>query len=189
MSDKTILRVALKEASDRKIRVDTGLSSKQQKLLRIIVCAATSGRQKAVLAVITTLLLKKLLDPDQDIRQHRKDLPGGFSGRGLDTTTVTPFFREENFPYMQSGSGWLTRSLEQAHSYNENFPGKIKPVKLKLAFLDFVYELENGADTKSCLRYIFYLLLEWRNKNASLVLAKPTGKSIRDPDLKAHCDA
>ncbi len=81
---------------------------------------------------------------------------------------------------MQSGSGWLTRSLEQHHPYDLNFPGKINPIELNLAFLDFVHEIENGADARCCLRYIVHLLVRWRSKNASLVLAKPTGKRILD---------
>lgn len=49
---------------------------------------------------------------------------------------------------MQSGSGWLTRSLEQTHSFDADYLGKIQPVELKLAFLDFVHELEAGANAE-----------------------------------------
>ena len=65
---------------------------------------ATGG----VLAVMVTLLLQKLHNPQQDIRRHQAQLAGGFSGRGLDTRVVTPFLRDRRFPYMQGGSGWLT---------------------------------------------------------------------------------
>ena len=55
-------------------------------------------RNKGVLAVLITLLLKKLHDSDQDIRLHQTQIVGGFSGRGLDTRVVTPFMRDQNFP-------------------------------------------------------------------------------------------
>ena len=56
----------------------------QRDMMNVILDAACSGSQKSCLAVILTLLLKKIQTPDQDIRFHQKQLPGGFSGRGLD---------------------------------------------------------------------------------------------------------
>lgn len=90
-------------------------------------------RSRAVLAVLTTLLLKKLVNLDQDIRLHQSVISGGFSGRGLDSRVVTPFLREKCFPYMQSDSGWLTRSLEQSHPYNLHYPGNMKPAAVNLS--------------------------------------------------------
>ena len=62
-------------------------------------------RCKAILAILTTLLLKKLVNPDQDIRLHQSGMSGGFRGRGLDSRIVAPFLKEKSFPHMQSGSG------------------------------------------------------------------------------------
>lgn len=90
-------------------------------------------RSKAILAVLTTLLLKKLMDSSQDIRLHQSGMSGGFSGRGLDSRVVTPFLKEESFPHMQSGSGWLTRSLEQARPYDLHYPGNMKPAAVNLS--------------------------------------------------------
>ena len=85
--------------------------------------------RRAVLAVTITLLLKKLHDASQDIRQHQAQLEGGFSGRGLDTRVVTPFLRSNQFPHMQAGTGWLTRSLEQEQPYDLNYPGKYQSLQ------------------------------------------------------------
>ena len=65
---------------------------------------------RGVLAVLITLLLKKFHCAEQDIRLHQTKMEGGFSGRGLDRRVVTPFMRHQKFPYMKSGSGWLTSS-------------------------------------------------------------------------------
>ena len=40
-----------------------------------------------------------------------------------------------SFPAMAE-SGWLTRSLEQAHPYTLDYPGKITPKIVKEAFLE-----------------------------------------------------
>ena len=73
-------------------------------------CQTIIDRQdgnRAVLTVLITLLLKKTLDPAQDIRLHQAQMEGGFSGRSLDTSEVTPFMKDMSFPAM-SESGWLT---------------------------------------------------------------------------------
>lgn len=178
--EREVLESLLKEVSSEGFSANIGIKHKHKSRLSVITENACEGKQKAVLAVITTLLLKKVLSPDQDIRQHRADLPDGFSGRGLDTRSVTPFLRDENFPYMQSGSGWLTRSLEQAHPYDMNYPGNIKPKILKDSFLKTLDAVQKGTDAGDCLRYLFCELARWREKNASISLAKPTGKRIEE---------
>ena len=107
-------------------------------------------------------------------------MEGGFAGRSLDERAVIPFLMKENFPHMKSGSGWLTRSLEQAHLYDEHYPGKIRPIELKKAFLALVAEVEGGTDAKACLLYLLQKLSDYRERNASVVLAKPIGKRIAE---------
>ena len=96
----------------------------------------------------------------------------GFSGRGLDQRVVTPFLRKNKFPYMQAGSGWLTRSLEQKHPYTYDYPGVITPPNLKEAFLRVVNLVEEQKiSAKACLAYILHKLIVWREKNASITLS------------------
>ena len=159
---------------------DFGLNETARKQLICILEYATSGKQKAALAVVVTLLLKKIQTPKQDIRYHQQKMLGGFSGRTLDTKTVTPFLRKETFPYMKSGSGWLTRSFEHAVPYNENYTGKVQPETLKEAFLALIDQVQNGTDAKACLSFMFRKLADWRTDNATLALARPNGKGISD---------
>ena len=88
-----------------------------------------------MLAVIVTLMLKKIISPNQDIRKHQSGMQDGFSARGLDSSTVTPFLKDKDFPYMVSGAEALTRSLEQAVPYDKDYTGHIKPQRVKDAFL------------------------------------------------------
>ncbi len=158
---------------------DFGLSKDHLESLRYISEQACNGNQKAVLTVLVTLLTKKVASPRQDIRLHQANMPGGFSGRGLDTHEITPFLRSEHFPHMRE-SGWLTRSLEQAVPYDQNYTGRITPKRLKSDFLFIVSDIQNGLDAKACLLFLLRKLADWRSLNASLKLSKPTGKRIID---------
>ena len=145
--------------------------------LQTIIARQESNR--GVLAVIVTLLLQKLQAPEQDVRRHQTQLTGGFSGRGLDARTVTPFLRDKRFPFMQAGSGWLTRSLEQANPYDLNYPGNISPAVVKNAFLQLIDGVQcQGLSAEDTLLGIFIGLIDFRDRNTNLVLSRPVNLSV-----------
>lgn len=149
-------------------------------------------RNKAVVAVLLTLMLKKTLSPEQDIRNHQQGLPGGFSGRSLDEKTVTPFLKARNFPAMQSGSGWLTRSLEQKRPYDMNYPGAISPKSVKEAFLNIVHQVQvNRQPAEAVAAYILAGLIAHRDKSGRIKLSRPTNLAIDQivDLLRAHAGA
>jgi DNA (cytosine-5)-methyltransferase 1 len=138
-------------------------------------------KRKAAVAVLVTLLLKKLLNPDQDIRLHRAEFDGGFSGRRLDTKVVTPFLRSKEFPSM-SESGWLTRSFEQSHPFDFNYPGNITPKALKQSLLQLFDAVQRQGQiiAERFLLRLFIGLVETRDKNRNLKLARPVNLSIAE---------
>ena len=143
------------------------------------VIVAHQEQNKAALAVLTTLMVKKLHTPEQDVRLHQAQLEGGFSGRGLDTRTVTPFLRDRQFPYMQSGSGWLTRSLEQSRPYDLDYPGNIRPATVKRAFLGLVDGVQcQGLPAENVLIGIIVGPIRFRDQNTNLVLSRPVNLSV-----------
>ncbi|ACB53859.1 putative site-specific DNA-methyltransferase [Crocosphaera subtropica ATCC 51142] len=114
----------------------------------INVIATNCKKQKGVYTVLITLLTHKILNPNQDIRYHQKNLPGGFSGRTIDTQYITPTLKELGLPAMAE-SGWLTRSLEQPYPYTLDYNGNISNKKVKEAFLnliDFVETYPNNTE-------------------------------------------
>lgn len=156
------------------------LSDNDCENLSVIIESACTFKNKSVLAVICTLLYKKIMSPEQDIRLHQAKMKGGFAGRTLDKQNVTPFLKKENFPHM-SETGWLSRSLEQAVPYNLEYTGIIKPPLLKKAFLAVIDDIENGkSNARDCLLFIFRKLADWRTNNAEMQLAKPMNKQISD---------
>ena len=157
-------------------KLPPGLPAPYHDYLRVIT--ERQERNKAVLTVLTTLLIKKLHTPTQDIRLHQANMEGGFSGRGLDTRVVTPFLRDQQFPHM-SESGWLTRSLEQSRPYDLDYPGSIRPNTVKQAFLKLVNGVQcQGLPAISVLLGIFVDLIRFRDRNTNLVLSRPVNLSV-----------
>ena len=139
---------------------------------RVSVIAEMAESKKGVMTVVVTSLTHKVFDPAQDVRCHQTQLPNGYSGRTVDTKSVTPFLKDVEFPHMAE-SGWLTRSLEQRHAYTLNYPGSIQPKALKDAFLKILHEIETGkADPKKYLIALFILLVKLRDEK-KIKLAKP----------------
>lgn len=121
------------------VSIDASITQELQFIL------SRMAQNKGVYTVLITLALYKYLNPNQDIRQHKIELPNGFSGRSFDFNYVTPTLKELGLPSMAE-SGWLTRSLEQAYPYDMNYNGKITPYALKLAFLRIVDYIEKGKN-------------------------------------------
>ena len=144
------------------------------------VIIANQETSKGVLAVLITLLLKKVAEPSQDIRNHQDRMDGGFSGRGLDTRAVTPFLKAQKFPSM-SESGWLTRSLEQPSPYTLDYPGQIRPAAVKSAFLSIIDSVQTkGASPEQALSRILVGLIEHRDRNANIALHRPINLSVSE---------
>ena len=133
------------------------LTNNQFNLLFKIVANAESF--KAIVTVLTTSLVKKIEKPKQDIRYHKKELKGGYSGRTLDTKFITPFFKKYFSRFAMKESGWLTRSIEQPHPFTLKFPGKIRNKEVKQAFLQILRDIEeNKANPENYLIALFILL-------------------------------
>lgn len=135
------------------------LSDSQKEWVKKIVNNAE--KQKGVLTVLITSLVKKLKDPQQDVRYHQGGLPGGYSGRTLDTKFVTPFIKQKFRRFAMAEAGWLTRTLEQSYPYNLDYPGSIQKKGVKDAFLRILHDIEEGeGNPKLYLTAIFMLLIE-----------------------------
>lgn len=169
----SIYQNALHETSED--NMSTNLSLDVQNNITTII--ERSEANKGLYTVIMTLFAHKIYAPTQDIRKHQSQIPGGFAGRGKDSQYVTPFLKSVGFPAMAE-SGWLTRSLEQVHPYDLNYPGSIKPASLKSAFLGLINQVEvECIDPVEVLMYMMKLLIKQRDKR-NIELAKPHSLSI-----------
>ncbi|MGL5061650.1 MAG: hypothetical protein ACRC62_16900 [Microcoleus sp.] len=132
----------------------------QQYLEYILLIGDQAYKQKGVYTVLVTLLTHKSLFPEQDIRRHQSSMPGGFSGRTIDTVYITPTLKELGLPSMAE-SGWLTRSLEQPYPYNLDYQGKISNKAVKKAFLSIIdYVQSNPDQADNVLRLILNKVID-----------------------------
>lgn len=131
---------------------------------------------KAVITVILTSAVYKILNPKQDIRNHQTSIPNGYSGRTFDSKYITPFLKSVKFPAMAE-SGWLTRSLEQKVPYDSNYSGAIRPDSLKTAFLETIDFIQKGKKVDKLVSCLFQGLIVQRNAQ-QIDLAKPHNLQI-----------
>lgn len=144
---------------------DIAVSLQRRVLDDIDFIISRVASNKGVYTVLLTLALYKAIYPAQDIRNHKIELPNGFSGRSFDTKYVTPTLKELKLPAMAE-SGWLTRSLEQAYPYDMNFNGKITPDELKNAFLRIVATIQESRDSaEKVLRLLLNGGIQQRENN------------------------
>lgn len=120
--------------------LDKNFDKKQ--ITSILILTNFIESQKSVVVVTITSLVKKIQNPKQDVRLHREEFSGGYSGRSLDTNIVTPWLKEYFPRYAPKESGWLTRSLEQPHPFNKKFPGKIRNKLVRASFLSILEDIE-----------------------------------------------
>ena len=171
-----VLEKSLRAASERTGIPEAGIPADIRRNVDILV----GWRNVSPLTVLLTSLVKKSVDPTQDIRMHRAEFPEGYSGRGLDSKTVTPFLEKNGFPYMKSGSGWLTRSFEQSRPYGLDYPGMIAGRGVKDAFLGAIDAIEHEAVVPDVLLvYMFWKLIQRRDRE-NVALSKPTNLAISE---------
>jgi len=177
-----ILNEAFSEA-EKEIKKDGGkkylnkLNTDQKSWIMKITEKAES--LKAVVTALTTSLVKKIEDPKQDIRYHKHELKGGYSGRTLDTNYITPFFKKHFRRLAMKESGWLTRSIEQPHPFTKDFPGKIRDKEVKKAFLEIIDDIETKeADPKIYLVALFILLIKITSIEQTKINIKKIEKGI-----------
>lgn len=112
--------------------------------MQIQTLVENSTKQKAVVTALITSLVKKIEDPTQNVRLHKVEFDGGYSGRSYDTRYITPFLKKNLPRIAMKESGWLTRSIEQPEPFDKDFPGKIQNRNVKIAFLSLLEKVEEG---------------------------------------------
>ena len=163
------LDACLDEARTKKPSVPPDIASRVDRLVE--------EGDKAIISVTLTSLLKKAVDPGQDVRKHQVKMSGGYAGRTLDQKVTTPFLQENNFPAMAE-SGWLTRSFEQNAEYTLGYPGAIK--KCKKEFLHTLDAVEKGSVDTTALIVYFLQRLSGRRERQSMHLAAPSGLTVQE---------
>lgn len=167
--EKNYLESIYNIASKKELPSEYALADSQLEYVNEIVRKESTN--KGVYTALVSSLTYKGLHPEQDVRMHKIILPEGYSGRGFDTKFVTPFLKEKLFLGAMKESGWLTRSLEQEHAFDLNFPGRITPVSVKNAFLKILDDVEvHNASAENYLINIFHKSIKEKMKNNVVII-------------------
>ena len=144
----------------------------------MVETVASSGNGTAIMVILTSLL-KKCADPKQDVRRHRVDILGGYSGRDLDAGTVTPFLESNGFSADRK-SGWSNHSFDCNVPYGFEYPGNIGGGGVREAFLSLLDYVENGkANPRDLLTYALKVLVDLREIE-KVSLKRPGGLTAKD---------
>ncbi|NLO19846.1 MAG: DNA methyltransferase [Ignavibacteria bacterium] len=129
---------------------------------------------KSLVSALTTSLVKKILEPNQDIRLHRVDFENGYSARSLDTNFITPFFKEHFPRYANKETAFLTLATREKIPWKlkEGNALKIRNIELKIAFLQILHNIQvRNQSPWQYLVYIFHRLFELSQKEHKILLA------------------
>lgn len=163
-----------------KISLDSSrpLSSIDQDHVEVVMENFESGQNTATLHVLMTLLAKKIISPEQDIRCHKTSIESGFSGRTLDSSCITPFLRKHGLTPRPS-TGWQTHSLQQNYPYDETYPGVISPEELKIAFLYLVNRIQTEEGLAQRILFVILpKLVEIRERSKPPALIRPRNRTV-----------
>ncbi len=125
------------------------------------------GSNKSIVSALATSLLKKIIDPKQDIRLHRTDFENGYSARTLDTKITSPFFKKYFPKYANKESSFLTLATRERIKWtiDDGNNLKIRNKNLKKCFLDVFDQVEaHNKNPRNYLCYLFVKLIELTNK-------------------------
>lgn len=126
---------------------------------------------KSIVSALVTSLVKKILEPKQDIRLHRTDFEKGYSARSLDTSVTTPFFKTHFPKYANKESSFLTLATRERIKWtkDEGRNLKIRDKKLRECFLEIFEQIEeNQLNPETYLNYLLAKLIKLSESEASL---------------------
>ncbi len=118
-------------------------------------------KNKSLISALVTSIVKKISNPEQDIRLHRKDFSGGYSARSLDTAVTTPFFKKYFPKYANKESSFLTLATREKIKWTkkEGKNLKIRDKEVKRSFLEILDAVQSETvNPKDVLIYIFIKL-------------------------------
>ena len=161
----------------------SGDYSAQKAVLGDAVFAAVeqlSAKQHAARGVVLTLAAYKVIREAQDIRAHKAEHAGGFSGRSIDNAATIPFL-QANGLYYNVETHWLSQTFSFAGPYTRESVLKTSPKSLGPLLIEVVNAIQESAQpaafAKAVVERILAALIEDRNKG-KIPLEKPQNLSI-----------
>ncbi len=168
MTENEILEKAYKKAEQivKKKQLDK-FSEKIREDLDLLI--KKIEQNKSIVSALVTSLVKKIIDPKQDIRLHRTDFENGYSARSLDTKFTSPFFKNHFPKYANKESSFLTLATRERIKWTkkDGTALKIRNKALKNSFLNVFDQIEvHKISAEEYLNYLFAKMIElsWQDE-------------------------
>jgi len=133
----------------------------------------------AARGVVLTLAAYKAYQPSQDVRAHKAEHPGGFSGRVLDTDATVPFLAKHSLAYNVQ-THWLSQTFSIAGPYTRESKLATIPKRAGILTVEVINDIQEKAEAafaRWTVVLILYLLIDERNKG-QVHLTKPKNLTI-----------
>lgn len=132
----------------------------------------------AARGVVLTLAAYKACAPEQDIRAHKAEQPGGFAGRSFDSSVTIPFLIAHSLPRSVE-SHWLTQTFSFAGPFERGLALKTTPKQAGPLLVEAANLVEEGGEefAEAAATLIIQRLIEIRNQGL-VVLTRPKDLSI-----------
>jgi len=121
-------------------------------------------KNKSLISAMVTSMLKKIINPEQDIRLHRTDFEKGYSARSLDTDITTPFFKKHFPKYANKESGFLSMATRSQIPWTKKDGKRIRTRasdEFMDSFLEIFHVIENNViKPDDALMYLFEKLYD-----------------------------
>jgi len=126
---------------------------------------------KYIFSIVLTACIKKIVDPNQDIRIAQTSMTNGYSNRSLDQTVVTPFLKRYNYTHCEASGLESGRNLERPHPWDLSYACNPRGKGNRESFLTTLHfiEAEKGSP-ETVLRYL--LFLDALNRKQSVTLTQ-----------------
>ncbi|MDR1552636.1 MAG: hypothetical protein LBS69_04130 [Prevotellaceae bacterium] len=158
MTNFEILEDLLNEAI-KNISAKNKLKYSNLIVANIDVLVANIDKNKSLVSAMVTSMLKKITEPQQDIRLHRTDFEGGYSARSLDTDVTTLFFKKYFPKYANKESGFLSMATRAQIAWTKTDGTRIRTRASKefmSSFLEILDAIQsNEIEPKDILMYFF----------------------------------
>lgn len=144
----------------------------------IVTIIENTPSNKYIFSIVVTSCLKKLLNPEQDIRIAQDNMQNGYSNRSLDQRIVTPFLKRHNYTHCEASGLESGRNLERPLPWNLDYPCNPRGRGNREAFLSLLDFLESSkGDPRKLLEYMLYLDA-MRHETAVAVSSAPLESEI-----------
>ena len=98
---------------------------------------------KYLFSILVASCVKKIIDPNQDIRMAQDNMPRGYSNRSFDQRHVTPFLKRHSYTHCEASGLESGRNFERPLPWDLEYPANPRGKGNREAFLGILNYIED----------------------------------------------